>query len=101
MKTIIGKIILKSIQIAFLSSLTIELLQLFLRLGTFQISDLFFNTIGGLAGGIIYFLVNAMAERIIRPNTNTPFGNWYYKLHKNNNKDIFITENFANTRGKM
>ena len=55
----IGKIILKSIQIAFLSSLTIELLQLFLRLGTFQISDLFFNTIGGLAGGIIYFLVNA------------------------------------------
>lgn len=64
MKTIIGKIILKSIQIAFLSSLTIELLQLFLRLGTFQISDLFFNTIGGLAGGIIYFLVNAVAERM-------------------------------------
>ena len=55
-----------AIQIAFLSSLTIELLQLFLRLGTFQISDLFFNTIGGLAGGIIYFLVNAMAERIRR-----------------------------------
>lgn len=48
------------------SSLTIELLQLFLRLGTFQISDLFFNTIGGLAGGIIYFLVNAVAERIRR-----------------------------------
>lgn len=66
MKTIIGKIILKSIQIAFLSSLTIELLQLFLRLGTFQISDLFFNTIGGLAGGIIYFLVNAVTERIRR-----------------------------------
>ena len=65
-KVYIGKIILKSIQIAFLSSLTIELLQLFLRLGTFQISDLFFNTIGGLAGGIIYFLVNAMAERIRR-----------------------------------
>ena len=65
-KVYIGKIILKSIQIAFLSSLTIELLQLFLRLGTFQISDLFFNTIGGLAGGIIYFLVNAVAERIRR-----------------------------------
>ena len=65
-KVYIGKIILKSIQIAFLSSLTIELLQLFLRLGTFQISDLFFNTIGGLVGGIIYFLVNAVAERIRR-----------------------------------
>ena len=60
-KVYIGKIILKSIQIAFLSSLTIELLQLFLRLGT---SDLFFNTIGGLTGGIIYFLVNAVAERM-------------------------------------
>ena len=65
-KVYIGKIILKSIQIAFLSSLTIELLQLFLRLGTFQISDLFFNTIGGLTGGIIYFLVNAVAERMRR-----------------------------------
>ena len=41
-------------------------MSLFLRLGTFQISDLFFNTIGGLAGGIIYFLVNAVAERMRR-----------------------------------
>ena len=32
---------------------------------------------------------------------NTPFRNWYYKLHKNNNEDRFITENFANTRGKI
>lgn len=30
-----------------------------------------------------------------------PFRNWYYKLHKNNNKDIFITENFANARVQM
>lgn len=65
-KVYIGKIMLESIEIAFLSSLTIELLQLFLRLGTFQISDLFFNTVGGLVGGIIYFLVNAMKERIKR-----------------------------------
>lgn len=71
-KVYIGKIINKSIKIAFLSSLTIELLQLFLRLGTFQISDLFFNTIGGLAGGILYFLVNAVVERIRRSrNRNT------------------------------
>lgn len=47
-------------------SISPRLFKLFLRLGTFQISDLFFNTIGGLAGGIIYFLVNAMAERIRR-----------------------------------
>ncbi len=44
----------------------IELLQLLLRLGTFQISDLFFNTAGGLVGGIVYFLVNAVMERIRR-----------------------------------
>lgn len=65
-KVYIGKIVLESIKIAFLSSLTIELLQLLLRLGTFQISDLFFNTVGGLVGGIIYFLVNAVMERIRR-----------------------------------
>lgn len=65
-KVYLGKIILKSIKIVFLSSLTIELLQLFLRLGTFQISDLFFNTTGGLVGGIVYFLVNAVMERIRR-----------------------------------
>ena len=65
-KVYIGKIVLESIKIAFLSSLTIELLQLLLRLGTIQISDLFFNTVGGLVGGIIYFLVNAGIERIRR-----------------------------------
>lgn len=40
----------------FLFSLTIEFLQLFLRLGTFQLSDLFYNTLGGLIGGAIYWL---------------------------------------------
>lgn len=46
----------QSIKITFLFSLAIEFLQLFLRLGTFQLSDLFFNTLGGLIGGIIYFI---------------------------------------------
>lgn len=40
----------------FLFSLSIEFLQLFLRLGTFQLSDLFYNTLGGLIGGLIYWL---------------------------------------------
>ena len=65
-KVYIWKILLESLKIDFLSSLTIELLQLLLRLGTIQISDLFFNTVGGLVGGIIYFLVNAGIERIRR-----------------------------------
>lgn len=45
----------KSIEIVFLFSLTIEFLQLFLHLGTFQLSDLFYNTLGGLIGGLIYW----------------------------------------------
>lgn len=41
---------------AFLLSFTIESLQLFLRLGTWQLSDLFYNTLGGALGGIIFYL---------------------------------------------
>ena len=41
---------------AFLFSLAIEFLQLFLRLGTFQLSDLFYNTLGGALGGMIYWI---------------------------------------------
>lgn len=42
---------------SFLFSLLIELAQLILRLGTFQLSDLFFNTIGGIIGGIICWMI--------------------------------------------
>lgn len=51
------KIAWQSVKITFIFSFIIEFLQLFLRLGTFQISDLVFNTIGGLIGGIIYWIV--------------------------------------------
>ena len=50
-------ILWRSIAITFLFSFSIELLQLFLRLGTFQLSDLFFNTLGGLIGGLLYWIV--------------------------------------------
>ena len=45
-----------SIKAAFLFSLTIEFLQLFLRLGTFQLSDLCYNTLGGAMGGVLYWM---------------------------------------------
>lgn len=45
----------QSTTVVFLFSLSIEFLQLFLRLGTFQLSDLFYNTLGGLIGGLIYW----------------------------------------------
>ena len=41
--------------VCFLISLSIEFLQLFLRLGNFQLSDLFYNTAGGIVGGIVYY----------------------------------------------
>lgn len=42
--------------IAFGFSLGIEFTQLLLRIGTFQLADLFYNTLGGFLGGAIYWL---------------------------------------------
>lgn len=47
----------------FVFSLTIEFLQLFMRLGTFQLSDLFYNTLGGLIGGFIYWCGYKLTHR--------------------------------------
>lgn len=44
-----------SFGIVFFCSLSIEFLQLLLRLGTFQLSDIFYNTLGGITGGLIYW----------------------------------------------
>lgn len=49
------KTLWKSVMIVFLFSLIIEFSQLFFRIGTFQLSDLFYNTLGGLVGGFIYW----------------------------------------------
>ena len=46
----------KSAEAAFCFSLTIEFLQLFLRVGTFQLSDLCYNTLGGCLGGVVYWI---------------------------------------------
>ena len=50
-----GSVLWNSTKITFLFSFAIEMLQLFLRLGTWQLSDLFYNTLGGTIGGLIYF----------------------------------------------
>ena len=52
----LSRVLWKSVEIVFLFSLVIEFLQLFLRLGTFQLSDLFYNTLGGFLGGLIYWM---------------------------------------------
>ena len=51
------KILWQSGKIAFIFSISIEMLQLLLRLGTFQLSDIFYNTVGGVLGGIMYCAV--------------------------------------------
>ena len=56
-------VIKKSIIIVFGFSLMIEILQLLLRVGTFQLSDLFYNTLGGLIGGLIYWIAYKIAHR--------------------------------------
>ena len=55
-KVTISEIVCKTVKITFLFSFSIETLQLFLRLGTWQLSDLFYNTLGGVIGGLIYYV---------------------------------------------
>lgn len=59
----IGKSLWQSVRIVFLFSLGIEFLQLFLHIGTFQLSDLFYNTLGGFIGGLIYWCGYKIAHR--------------------------------------
>lgn len=54
----------KATKITFLFSFTIEMLQLFLRLGTWQLSDLFYNTLGGAIGGLIYYIAYKIKHKI-------------------------------------
>lgn len=58
------KILWQSGKIAFIFSVGIELLQLFLRLGTLQLSDLFYNTVGGVVGGVCYWGVMKVRKRL-------------------------------------
>ncbi|WP_330421746.1 VanZ family protein [Dorea sp. AF36-15AT] len=58
------KILWYSGKIAFCFSLTIEMLQLLLRLGTFQLSDIFYNTVGGLIGGLMYYGIMKARKRL-------------------------------------
>ena len=58
------KILWQSGKIALIFSVVIEMLQLLLRLGTFQLSDIFYNTVGGLFGGLLYCVVMKARKRL-------------------------------------
>ena len=53
----------RAIVFSFFASLAIEMIQLFLRLGMWQLSDICFNLIGGIIGGLIYW-VTAKIRRV-------------------------------------
>ena len=52
----VGNTVWTGIKFSFLFSISIEFLQLFLRLGTFQLSDIIYNTLGGLLGDLTYYI---------------------------------------------
>ena len=58
------KILWQSVKIAFIFSVVIEMLQLLLRLGTFQVSDIFYNTVGGVLGGLMYCALRKARKRL-------------------------------------
>lgn len=62
------EIVEKALLYAFLFSLLIETSQLVFHIGTFQISDLVYNTIGGGIGGFLYFLGSRMGRKIPEKN---------------------------------
>lgn len=51
-----GKIVWEATKVVAVFSFLIEFTQLLFHLGTFQISDLTYNTLGRVSGGIIYYL---------------------------------------------
>ena len=57
-------IVWQSGRVAFIFSIVIEVLQLLLRLGTFQLSDIFYNTVGGVVGGVCYWGVMKVRKRL-------------------------------------
>lgn len=50
------KVLWRAVKVVGFISLTIEFLQVLFHVGTFQISDLTYNTLGGCLGGMIYWL---------------------------------------------
>ena len=58
------KILWYSGKVAFIFSISIEMLQLLLRLGTFQLSDIFYNTVGGVLGGLMYCALMKARKRL-------------------------------------
>ena len=62
-KNAVKRPVLYAIAAGFLFSLTIETLQLMLRLGTFQLSDICYNTFGGMIGGVMFWIIRLIRKQ--------------------------------------
>lgn len=57
------KFILTEVAHVLKISLSIEILQLLLRVGTFELSDIFYNALGGFIGSTSYLIVDILQRR--------------------------------------
>lgn len=62
-KNVVKKPVLYAIGAGFLFTLAIETMQLMLRLGTFQLSDICYNTLGGMIGGVMFWIFGMIRKR--------------------------------------
>lgn len=58
------EVVWKSMMLGLIFSVSIETLQLLLRLGTFQVSDIVYNTLGGMLGGVVYIVTKKAHKRL-------------------------------------
>ncbi len=58
--TELGKRWYNTFLLSFLMTLTIETIQLVLKVGSFDVDDMFLNTVGGIAGYILVIICKAM-----------------------------------------
>ena len=59
-----NRVVWKSTKLGLIFSVSIEMLQLLLRLGTFQVSDIAYNTLGGMLGGVVYLGAKKIRNRL-------------------------------------
>lgn len=76
----VQQVLVQGTEISFSISLGIELCQLFLKIGRFQLTDLFFCTLGGVAGGTLYWGYGRFRKKITEYIKE--LGGWNIRLWK-------------------
>ena len=56
--------LLNIVLLSFEFSLTIEIIQLIYKVGIFDVDDLFMNTLGGMLGGICFFICHSILRAV-------------------------------------